>query len=116
MTFALPAREPVLAGTTTAILPILREGMALRHGPLLVTIDVWSDGSVVAKLPAARLHAYGETAADALSSLADEIAETVEDLARGPHHEVRLGGAMLDTWRTLSALVDFPGLDGRSRE
>lgn len=113
---SLPDSEPSLVGCTVAQLPALSGGLRLRHGPLLITLEHWSDGSVIAKLPSARLYAEGTTQADALYALAEEIEATVRDLTVGPHGAERLGGAMLDTWRALSTLIDAPGLDGRPRE
>jgi len=104
--------EPVLIGCSVAQLPVLPEPLSLKHGPLLISVEKWSDGSVIARLPATRLHAYGDTEASALAALAEDIAEAVVDLTTGPNGTVRLGGAMLDTWRALCALIEGPGLDG----
>ena len=108
-------RPATLVACVNASLPVLRAPLTLRYGPLLVSIDHWSDGSVVARLPAARLHAYGSTEAEALSFLGEDIADLVLDLTTGEHAQRRLGGAMLEAWRVLSALVEAPELDGRDR-
>jgi hypothetical protein len=82
-----------------------------------VTIEYWTDGTVYASLPSARVYAVGtRSPAAALDALAEEIVEIVHDLTEGEHAKTPLGGAILDTWRALSALIDAPGLDGRSRE
>ena len=101
--------------TITVMLPVLPEPLKLRHGPLLINIEHWSDGVVVARLPAAALSAQADTQAVAMEGLAQEIADTVHDLTQGPRKDVPLGGAMLDCWRALSALIEAPGLDGRDR-
>jgi hypothetical protein len=103
--------EPMLVGYGNALLAVLPEPLKLRHGPLLVSVERWSDGNVVARLPAARLYASGRTEAEALSELAADIADLVQDLTEGPHATARLGGAMLETWRALTVFVDAPGLD-----
>ncbi len=107
--------EPTLTACVTAQLPVLPEPLRPKGSPLLIVIECWSDGTFVAKLPAARLQASGETESAALYALAEDVAEVVLDLTQGAHATSRLGGAMLDTWRALCALIEAPGLDGRDR-
>jgi hypothetical protein len=101
--------------TITVMLPVLPAPLKLRHGPLLINIEHWSDGVVVARLPAAALSSQADTQAQAMAGLAQDIADTVLDLTQGAHKDAPLGGAMLDCWRALSALIEAPGLDGRDR-
>lgn len=63
----------------------------------MVTVERWSDGTVVARLPAARLYAYAETDGDAIHELGDEIAETVQRLVKLRAAGTRFGGAIAQT-------------------
>jgi hypothetical protein len=107
--------EPKLIGYANAWLPFLPAPLELKHGPILLVVERWSDGTIIAKLPGARLQASGASESDAMDELAEDIAAAVRDLTGGEHASTRLGGAMLDTWRALCELVKAPGLDGRSR-
>jgi hypothetical protein len=97
--------EDRLVSTVTAQLPLLPAPLRLLHGPLLVTIETWSYGVTVARLPAAALIGEGEDDRSALEALAENILEFVE--GHLPHAQAgRLGGALAKQWASLTAMVD----------
>jgi hypothetical protein len=69
----LAALEPTVVSSGNAILPVLPSPLVLKHGPLLVTVESWSDGTVVARLPCAALHGDGESDTAAIEDLAASI-------------------------------------------
>ena len=91
--------------SVTAQLPTLPAPLRLMHGPLLVTIETWSDGVVVARFPAARLHGEAHDDTSAMESLSERIAEFV-----GTHllhaHAGKLGGTLAKQWVAVTAMVD----------
>jgi hypothetical protein len=99
-----------MVSSVNAALPVLPMGLRLKHGPILVTLERWSDGVVVARLPAARLEAEAERDADALDNLSELIADLVRDIAI-THKGRPLGGAILRQWRALEALIDASQLE-----
>lgn len=100
---ALP-KDRVIS-SVSAQLPTLPAPLRLIHGPLLVTIETWSDGVVVARFPAGRIFGEGHDDAAALEALSERIAEFV-----GTHllhaHAGNLGGTLAKQWASLTAMVD----------
>ena len=91
----------------TAVLPVLPEPLRLRHGPLLVTVETWSDGAVTARLPVVGLWASAESDTLALDALGTEIAMFVEDVE--PMAKMGgIGGALKRQWEAICALVEMP--------
>jgi hypothetical protein len=109
-TVAFEPEEPVMVSSVSAILPLLPDPLTLRYGPLLVTVESWSDGSVVARLPCAALYGSGESDAAALDDLGSVIYDFVGSLrgllARGES----IGGPLKKDWENVSALVDMSRL------
>ena len=96
----------------SAHLPLLPYPLKLKHGPLLVTLETWSDGTVVARIPALALYADGETDTLALDELGEEILDFASSTKRFiTTHEVR-GGPLLQQWKGLLEMVDITGLPG----
>ena len=100
------AVEPTIRSMVHATIPALPQGLRLLDGPLLVTVLLWSDGRLEATLPAARLHATGETMASAVAALGQEIAASVTHLAGLRARGVPFAGAAAETWAALAGLVD----------
>jgi hypothetical protein len=97
--------EDRIVSTVTAQLPALPAPLRLLYGPLLVTIETWSYGVRVARLPAARLIGEGRDDASAVEALAENIAEFVE--VHLSHAQAgRLGGTLAKQWAALTAMVD----------
>lgn len=94
--------------TANALLPVLPAPLELRHGPLLVTLHWWADGSVVADLPACALYGSGTTDTAALEDLANVMA----DWARGVRSlgDENLRGALKRQWIAFKAFVDTSAL------
>ena len=98
------AKDHVVAALS-AQLPLLPAPLRFVHGPLLVTIETWSDGTVVARFPAARLFGEGHDDASAIEALSDRIAEFVQThLVHA--HAGRLGGTLAKQWAALTAMID----------
>jgi len=91
-----------------AQLPLLPSPLRLKHGPLLVTLKWWGDGSVVADLPCCALYGEGETDTAAIEDLADTILDWASGTAKLGREN--LGGALLRQWDSLISLVDVSGL------
>jgi hypothetical protein len=98
------AKDRILT-SISAQLPTLPGPLRFIHGPLLVTIETWSDGVVVARFPAARLYGEGHDDASAMDSLSERIAEFVETHLLQAHAG-RLGGTLAKQWAALTAMVD----------
>ena len=90
----------------TAQLPTLPGALRLRHGPLLITVETWSDGVVVARLPAAALWGEGENDAMALHDLGENIATFIGDVRRVLGRGEGIGGALQAQWLSVMALID----------
>jgi hypothetical protein len=103
-------RKDRIVSCVTAQLPYLPEPLKLKHGPLLATIETWSDGTVVASIPALALYEEGDSDILALDGLAEEIGEFAVGTKVLNDHEV-LGGPLLLQWRGLLEMVDISGLD-----
>lgn len=98
------AKDRVIS-SITAQLPLLPAPLRFIHGPLLVTIETWSDGVIVARFPAARLFGEGHDDASAMEALSNRIAEFVETHLLHAHGG-RLGGTLAKQWSALTAMVD----------
>jgi hypothetical protein len=98
-------REDRIVSTVTAQVPNLPDPLRLLHGPLLVTVETWSYGVTVARLPAAILAGEGLDDRSAMEALTGNIAEFVE--VHLPHaRSGRLGGTLAKQWAALTAMVD----------
>lgn len=105
---AVVATDRVVS-TVSGQLPALPTPLRLIHGPLLVTIETWSDRTVVARFPAARLFGEGPDDTSALESLAERIAEFIEvHLLHA--HAGELGGTLAKQWAALTAMIDVSGV------
>lgn len=107
------ARAPAKAAVTScvnAIIPSLPAPLSLKHGPLLVTVETWSDDSVVARLPVVGLYGEGESDTSALDGLRGEIFAFVADLVELQKDGGVLAGPLKEQWDDISALVDSSGL------
>lgn len=100
--------QPGVLRSVTAQLVTLPEPLRLRHGPILVTIETWSDDSVVARLPAARLDAVSHDDATAIDELGDEIFSFL--VAALVTFKGNVGGVMARQLATLLELIDASGL------
>jgi hypothetical protein len=109
--FQSKSSEDRLVSCLAAHLAVLPKPFRLIHGPLLVTLERWSYGVTVAKLPAARLIGEAFDEASAMEALAERIEEFVHthiwDAQSG-----RLGGTLLKQWVALTALIDVSGVPG----
>lgn len=97
-------KDRILA-SVTAQLPTLPAPLRLIHGPLLVTIETWSEGGTVARFPAARLYGEGHDDASAMEALSERIAEFVESHLLHAYAG-KLGGTLAKQWSALTAMVD----------
>jgi hypothetical protein len=97
-------KDRILA-SVTAQLPTMPAPLRLIHGPLLVTIETWSDGGTVARFPAARLYGEGHDDASAMEALCARIAEFVETHLLHAYAG-KLGGTLAKQWSALTAMVD----------
>lgn len=95
----------VIAHVFQAQLAGFPEMLVPKHGPILVVVETWSDGVVVARWPEGRLYGEGENDSDAIRALADNLGEFVADICtiRKDHP---LGGAALEQWRAITAMFD----------
>ena len=87
----------------------LPEPLRLRHGPLLVTIETWSDGVVQARWPETTLFGEGESDVLALDALRERIAEFARDMVPRVA-TAKIGGPLLRQWKAFGALVDLSSL------
>lgn len=94
-----------IVSSVSAQLPTLPAPLRFLHGPLLVTIETWSDGTVVARFPAGRIYGEGHDDASALEALAERIAEFVETHLLHAHAG-RLGGTLVKQWAAITAMID----------
>ncbi len=96
--------------TTTAQWANLPSPLALKHGPLLMTIHFLADGSVEASLPGLTVYGRGETDIDALCDFAENLlewAQSMMDLKRAGESFV----ASADhEWNHFTALVNVDAL------
>ena len=88
----------------TAQLPVLPAPLRLLQGALLVTIETWDDGSVVASLPCAAVHGSGRSASEALEDLGAALLDFA--VAMRAHGAAGLAGPLRFEWEAFCALVD----------
>jgi hypothetical protein len=89
----------------SAQLPTLAAPLHFIHGPLLVTVETWSDGTVVARFPAGRLYGEGHDDATAMEALSERITEFVETHLFHAHAG-KLAGTLAKQWAALTAMID----------
>ena len=102
--------DPVVLYTFAAQLAVLPEALKPKCGPLLVVVEVWSDGVIAARWPEGRMHGEGSTDADALRDLAENIGELAQHL-RQIVKSHKLAGASLEQWQAITAMFDFAAPD-----
>lgn len=90
---------------SVAQLSALPHGHALVGGPLIITIEEWSDGSFAARWPEARLAGGGESDSDALHDLAGNIVELFSTYSHLSRAGERFVAGAADTWNALRARV-----------
>ena len=103
-------KEPYMVTTVNAQLPFLPEPLKLRHGPIQVTVETWSDGDVEARIPALALSGEGENDTLALGDLAEEILSFAVGVRELLDEGGVLAGPLLQQWNGLSELVDVTNL------
>jgi len=102
--------------SSTSHLCFLAEGLHLRQGPIPVTLETWSDGTVYAHLYDALLFGQGSDAAEALAELREVLEREYRHLATVQHSH-SLGAPALRTWRVLSSLIEeLPRQAGEAAE
>jgi hypothetical protein len=96
------------ARIANALLPLLPEPLSLRHGPLLVTLQWWPDGLVVADLPACALYGSGDSDTAAL----EDLGNVMLDWASGVNAlgEENIAGGLRRQWLAFKALVEVSRL------
>jgi hypothetical protein len=102
--------EPSMLSAVNAILPVLPAPLALTHGPLIVTIETWSDGSVVARLPCAALYGSGDSDTAALEDLGIVISDFIGSMRGLVGADKAIAGPLKRDWENVSALVDMSQL------
>jgi hypothetical protein len=108
----LPPSPPHLRRRVLAQLPLLPEPLALKKGSLLVDIEIWSDGRVLASLPGIGLRAEGESDFEAIWNLADEVRRFLASakITMGDR-EGMPDARLLQRWKRLAELVDTSRMD-----
>ena len=105
--------EPNIVSTVNAQLPRLPSPLRLIHGPLLATVETWSHGIVVARLPLAALYAEGDNDSVALAELGQEILEFAQAVSAKIADGEQIAGPLEYQWRALTSVVDVSGLSTR---
>jgi hypothetical protein len=105
----LQVTQPALLHLAQAQLPVLPEPLRLLHGPLLLVLKWWRDGTISASLPVCALYGDGETEFSAIADLSDTILEWASGIVSSGGSDA-LGGPLLQQWRAFEALVDVSGL------
>jgi hypothetical protein len=95
--------EPSILHVVTAQLAVFPDTLKLRYGPILVALETWTDGVVVARWPEGRLYGEGSCDTDAIRDLADNIEECAMRICEICKTH-KLGGAALEQWRAISAM------------
>jgi len=80
--------------------------LRFRRGPLLVLLEVWSDGTHQARWPEAVLHGEGLTEEEALTSLRACIGDFVQEMREGEARGDVLGGRLQTRWEVVQAAVE----------
>lgn len=104
------SKEPNITHIVNAQLPFLPKPLHLLHGPLMVTIESWSDGTVVARLPSPPIYSDAENDTLALMALGDEILEYAESVLELLSAGEELAAPTAYQWETFKSLVDISGL------
>jgi hypothetical protein len=100
-------RDSVLR-SVTAQLATVSSPLRLLHGPILVTVETWSDGMVQARWPETTLYGEGETDIFALHALRERMLDFAKRLvALGP---AELAGPLHRQWLAFRAMVDVSEL------
>lgn len=107
----LEEKESRIVSTVNAQLALLPEPLKLIHGPLLATIETWSSGTVVARLPVPPIYGEGDTDTEALCDLADEALVYAESVIAMVNEGTELGGPALQFWQSFRAVVDVSALE-----
>lgn len=102
-------QEQYLAFSVTAQLPAVPAPLQLVAGPLLVTIETWSDGTVVARIPSASLYGEGKSDVLALDALAESTLEFATSVKRIQLRSP-IGGGLKKQWEAFMGLVDVSRL------
>jgi len=105
MKLAFWKKEEELDYTTTVQLPLLPPPLKLKQGPLLVTLELWSDGTndtYVADLPLVAVYGEGPCPQLALMDLAEEILEFASHMK----HRATQQKEYYWEWRAFCELVD----------
>jgi hypothetical protein len=103
-----PKMEATIVRTYNALLPLLPPPLKLLQGSLLITIEEWSDGNVVADLPCAGIASDGcINDILAIEDLSFNILEQIEECLehRKDHPEAQY--ANQNQWDMLCALIDI---------
>jgi hypothetical protein len=101
-----PDAGPILLYAVNAQLAVFPSWLRPKHGPVLVVLETWSDGRIVARWPEGRLYGEGSCDADAIRDLADNMTDFVTDIVqiRKKH---KLAGAALEQWNAVAAMFDI---------
>lgn len=108
--FVEPVAEPTITHAVNAQLPFLPAPLRLLHGPLMVTVESWSDGTVVARIPSPPIYSDAENDTLALMALGDEILEYAESVLELLSIGEELAAPTAYQWETFKSLVDISGL------
>ena len=106
-------KKTVLLHALTAQLSVFPACLRPKFGPILIVLEVWSDGKVVAQWPESRLYGEGACYADAIRDLADNLEEVATDLVeiRNAHE---FAGAALEQWRAITSMFEICDINGGS--
>lgn len=99
-----PLIDPIVERHGAGLL-VLTGKLRPKAGPIFVTFETWSDGRVVARLPAARLYGEGASEADAMDALAEKIEDFWETAAPFAK-DGNLGGVVALQWALLQELAE----------
>lgn len=105
--------EPILVSSIPSQLPYLPEPLKLRHGPISITIETWSDGTVAASIPSLALYATADSDTLAISDLADEILSFAVGVQELLDKGGKIAGPLQRQWAGLSEFVDVTALSKR---
>lgn len=101
--------EDTVVRAVNTHLALLPAPLKFKQGPLLVTIETWSDGVTQARWPETALYGEGASDALALDALRERIAEFAQDMvSRMARATVK--GPLLQQWGAFVELIDVSGL------